>query len=161
MSVSVKLILSLVIAAIAASIVSTLQTGAPFSAALWLAFAVACVACALLGNLPLREGRTLAGDRASQPAPKQQRTASSASSSSSSSSSLTPGERETGKVKWFNVAKGFGFIIRENNEEIFVHFRAIQGNSRRGLRDGQPVSFVVKQSDKGPQAEDVIAEDAG
>ena len=155
MSVSVKLILSLVIAAIAASIVSTLQTGAPFSAALWLAFAVACVACALLGNLPLREGRTLAGDRASQPAPKQQRTASSASSS------LTPGERETGKVKWFNVAKGFGFIIRENNEEIFVHFRAIQGNSRRGLRDGQPVSFVVKQSDKGPQAEDVIAEDAG
>lgn len=151
MSVSVKLILSLVIAAIAASIVSTLQTGAPFSAALWVAFVVVCVACTLLGNLPLREDRTVDGDRASQPAPKRQRTASASAS----------GERETGKVKWFNVAKGFGFIIRENNEEIFVHFRAIQGNSRRGLRDGQPVSFVVKQSDKGPQAEDVVAEDAG
>ena len=57
------------------------------------------------------------------------------------------------------MSKGFGFIIRDNGEEIFVHFRAIQGNNRRGLRDGQPVSFVVKQSDKGPQAEDVLAED--
>jgi CspA family cold shock protein len=66
-------------------------------------------------------------------------------------------DRETGKVKWFNVSKGFGFIIRDNGEEIFVHFRSIQGSGkgRRALRDGQQVSYRVAQSDKGPQAEDV------
>ena len=63
--------------------------------------------------------------------------------------------REQGQVKWFNVSKGFGFITKDDGEEIFVHFRSIRGGGRRGLRDGQRVSFVVAQSDKGPQAEDV------
>ena len=65
--------------------------------------------------------------------------------------------REEGTVKWFNVSKGFGFIIRENGDEIFVHFRSIRGpgKGRRALRDGQRVSFTVVQSDKGPQAEEV------
>ena len=60
-------------------------------------------------------------------------------------------------MKWFNVSKGFGFIVREDGEEIFVHFRSIRGEDRehRSLRDGQRVSFVVTDSDKGPQAEDV------
>ncbi|MDX1734686.1 MAG: cold shock domain-containing protein [Halioglobus sp.] len=61
-------------------------------------------------------------------------------------------------MKWFNGNKGFGFIIRDNGEEIFVHFRSIQGGGRRGLRDGQRVSFVVRDSDKGPQAEEVAVE---
>ena len=64
-------------------------------------------------------------------------------------------ERVKGTVKWFNNAKGFGFISRENGEEIFVHFRSILGEGRRSLRDGQKVSFVVADSDKGLQAEEV------
>ncbi|MEP0202153.1 MAG: cold-shock protein [Halioglobus sp.] len=62
-------------------------------------------------------------------------------------------------MKWFNVSKGFGFITLDNDEEIFVHFRSIRGEGRRSLRDGQRVSFVVADSDKGPQAEDVEALD--
>lgn len=67
----------------------------------------------------------------------------------------TDGPREEGLVKWFNVSKGFGFITKDDGEEIFVHFRSIRGEGRRGLRDGQRVSFVEAQTDKGPQAEDV------
>ena len=65
------------------------------------------------------------------------------------------GPREEGQVKWFNGTKGFGFITKDNGDEIFVHFRSIRGGDRRGLRDGQRVSFVEAQTDKGPQAEDV------
>ena len=67
------------------------------------------------------------------------------------------GPREEGEVKWFNVTKGFGFITKDDGDEIFVHFRSIRGEGRRGLRDGQRVSFVESQTDKGPQAEDVEA----
>jgi len=76
-------------------------------------------------------------------------------------SAVASGDREEGEVKWFNVSKGFGFIRRDNDEEIFVHFRSIIGNNkdRRGLRDGQRVSYRVVDSDKGPQAEDVEALD--
>ena len=58
-------------------------------------------------------------------------------------------------MKWFNGSKGFGFIIRENGEEIFVHYRSIRGEGRRGLNDGQAVEFRVETTDKGPQAEDI------
>lgn len=68
---------------------------------------------------------------------------------------VASGPREEGSVKWFNVSKGFGFITKDNGDEIFVHFRSIRGEGRRSLRDGQRVSFVEAQSDKGPQAEDV------
>ena len=68
---------------------------------------------------------------------------------------IPSGPREEGTVKWFNVSKGFGFITKDNGDEIFVHFRSIRGEGRRSLRDGQTVSFVEAQSDKGPQAEDV------
>ena len=73
-------------------------------------------------------------------------------------SSQPPGQREEGTVKWFNRTKGFGFIIRESGEEIFVHQRHIQigeDNRRPGLRDGQKVSFRVAERDKGLQAERV------
>ena len=63
--------------------------------------------------------------------------------------------RETGVVKWFNAAKGFGFIQRENGEDVFVHFSAIQTNGYRTLDEGARVSFSVKQGPKGLQAEDV------
>lgn len=64
-------------------------------------------------------------------------------------------ERETGVVKWFNDSKGFGFIQREDGEDIFVHFRAIRGDGFRSLHDGQKVEFSVVEGQKGLQAEDV------
>lgn len=64
-------------------------------------------------------------------------------------------EREEGTVKWFNVSKGFGFITRSNDEDIFVHYRSIRGHGRRRLFDGQVVSFTVVDSEKGLQADDV------
>ena len=63
--------------------------------------------------------------------------------------------REQGEVKWFNVNKGFGFITRDEGGDIFVHFRAIRGEGRRALKDGERVEFDVVDSDKGLQAEDV------
>lgn len=65
--------------------------------------------------------------------------------------------RETGTVKWFNAAKGFGFITRENGDDIFVHFRSIQGKGHRSLGEGQAVIFEVAESDKGLQAVDVCS----
>ena len=63
--------------------------------------------------------------------------------------------KETGTVKWFNAAKGFGFIQRESGEDVFVHFSAIQANGYRSLDAGVRVSFVVKRGPKGLQAEEV------
>jgi CspA family cold shock protein len=65
--------------------------------------------------------------------------------------------RETGTVKWFNAAKGFGFITRDNGDEIFVHFRSIQGKGHRSLGEGQTVIFEVAEGDKGLQAIDVCS----
>ena len=66
--------------------------------------------------------------------------------------------QETGIVKWFNNTKGFGFISRENGEDVFVHFRAIVGEGYRSLTEGQRVKFNVTQGQKGPQAENVVVE---
>ena len=66
-------------------------------------------------------------------------------------------ERETGTVKWFNDAKGFGFISRENGEDVFVHFRAIEMQGFKSLKEGQRVSFTVVQGKKGLQADAVQA----
>ncbi|ATD67462.1 MULTISPECIES: cold-shock protein [Luteimonas] len=63
--------------------------------------------------------------------------------------------RENGTVKWFNDAKGFGFISRESGEDVFVHFRAIQGTGFKSLQEGQKVSFEVVQGQKGLQADAV------
>lgn len=63
--------------------------------------------------------------------------------------------KEKGLVKWFNAAKGFGFIQRENGEDVFVHFSAIQANGYRSLDEGAQVEFLVKKGPKGLQAEDV------
>ena len=63
--------------------------------------------------------------------------------------------KEQGKVKWFNVSKGYGFVTRENGDDVFVHFRSIRGKGRRILYEGQTVSFRVSEGDKGPQADDV------
>jgi len=63
--------------------------------------------------------------------------------------------REKGTVKWFNNEKGFGFIAREQGGDVFVHFKAIQGDGYRSLVEGQRVEFTVTQGQKGLQAEEV------
>ena len=63
--------------------------------------------------------------------------------------------REQGVVKWFNDTKGFGFIQRNGGDDVFVHFRAIQGDGHCSLRDGQRVEFSVVKGQKGFQAEEV------
>ena len=123
-----KLVASLIIAAIATVLVIQLPINNPVL--LGIAFAATTILGLLLGNFQFRLPRPSHG-----------------------------GERERGTVKWFNANKGFGFIIMENGDEIFVHSHAIEGSGkgRRSLRDGQPVSFVVRESEKGPQAEEVKA----
>jgi cold shock protein len=64
-------------------------------------------------------------------------------------------ERIIGTVKWFNGSKGYGFIEREDGEDVFVHFSAIQGDGYRNLEEGQRVEFNIEQGDKGLQATNV------
>ncbi|PIO81656.1 cold-shock protein [Pediococcus damnosus] len=62
---------------------------------------------------------------------------------------------EKGKVKWFNPDKGYGFINRENGDDVFVHFSAIQGDGFKTLEEDQEVTFDVEDSDRGPQTVNV------
>jgi len=64
-------------------------------------------------------------------------------------------ERETGKVKWFNDAKGYGFIERPQGGDVFVHFSSVRGTGFKKLTEGQSVDYVVAEGEKGPQAQDV------
>lgn len=64
-------------------------------------------------------------------------------------------ERSTGTVKWFNNAKGFGFITRDSGDDIFVHFRSIIGEGYKSLDEGQLVEFNLIEGPKGLQAEEV------
>jgi len=64
-------------------------------------------------------------------------------------------DKTTGKVKWFNEAKGFGFIESESGPDVFAHFSAIQGTGFKTLTEGQAVEFTVTDGQKGPQAENI------
>lgn len=64
-------------------------------------------------------------------------------------------ERVQGKVKWFNTSKGFGFIQRDGQPDVFVHYSAIQGDGFKNLEEGQPVEFSVEDGPKGLQASEV------
>ena len=68
-------------------------------------------------------------------------------------------ERETGTVKWFSIRKGYGFIEREGENDVFVHYSGIRGDGYRNLYEGQRVEFVVEEGEKGLQAADVVALD--
>ena len=62
----------------------------------------------------------------------------------------------TGKVKWFNNKKGYGFIHTDKGEDVFVHYSALTGDGFKTLNEGQDVEFEVSQGEKGPQAENVV-----
>ena len=70
-------------------------------------------------------------------------------------------ERITGTVKWFNAAKGYGFIGREDGEDVFVHFSAIQMEGYKRLQKGQQVEFTIEEGEKGLQAAQVTLSDNG
>jgi len=63
---------------------------------------------------------------------------------------------KTGTVKWFNAEKGFGFIEVQGENDVFVHFSAIQGEGYKSLEEGQRVEFEVEQGSRGPQATNVV-----
>jgi CspA family cold shock protein len=63
--------------------------------------------------------------------------------------------RQTGTVKWFNDEKGFGFITPESGADLFVHYRSIQSTGFKSLKEGQQVSFIAVQGQKGMQADEV------
>ena len=65
-------------------------------------------------------------------------------------------DRITGTVKWFNAAKGYGFIAHEGGKDVFVHFSAIQTEGYRALSEGEQVEFSIEDSPKGPQAVEVV-----
>ena len=146
MTLIVKLIISLVIAAVAFTLSTLLQEDNAINLSMLAAMCLATVATALIVTAPAPSSPGNDTAAAAKPRPAKAKTKAKAGSD---------GNREQGEVKWFNVSKGFGFITKDDGEEIFVHFRSIRGEGRRGLRDGERVSFVVAQSDKGPQAEDV------
>lgn len=135
MQLTGKLVLSALIAIVAAITTTRIQQDSFLDALLIAAFLTANLAATLIIHY-LRPVASLAaiGKRSGQP---------------------SRGDRDQGTVKWFNRNKGFGFIVRDNGEEIFVHFRAIRGEGRRSLQDGQRVAFHTASSRKGPQAEDV------
>ncbi len=103
-----------------------------------------------------KDARSGEGGGKTRPAGNESKPAAAAASAP-----IPDGPRENGSVKWFNRSKGFGFIIRPNGEEIFVHHRSIRNSDearRSNLRDGQDVNYVVADHAKGQQAEDVVGE---
>ena len=132
----------------------------------YLALLFATVLALLVqGYLALRTNTTGTSESAPAPArdrkPTKKAPAPRKAQSQAETQPVADGPRETGTVKWFNRSKGFGFVVRESGEEIFVHQRSIrmtgEGENRRrpSLRDGQTVTFSVAHRDKGLQAEDV------
>jgi CspA family cold shock protein len=66
-------------------------------------------------------------------------------------------DKVSGNVKWFNEAKGFGFIEQKSGPDVFAHFSAITGSGFKTLSEGQAVEFTITQGQKGPQAENIVA----
>jgi len=64
-------------------------------------------------------------------------------------------ERKQGTVKWFNSEKGFGFILQESGDDLFVHFKSITGDGYKALKENDKVEYEVTEGTKGPQASDV------
>lgn len=120
-------------------------------------FAVALLAAVLSQVLP---SVFAAVARARQLANKEQetdRTSAAKTATKKAPGSAAAVKLERGNVKWFSASKGFGFITRDKGGDIFVHFRSINGDGHRQLREGQRVEFAVTTGSKGLQAENVTA----
>jgi len=123
-------------------------------AAYLIAFVVFAVAAFLAITLATKQASPAPARKQNRPAKASQQNANYDDDEDDFDDSTPEGDEE-GTVKWFNVKKGFGFIVRDSGDEIFVHFRAIRGRGRRVLRQGQLVRFDVVEADKGLQADNV------
>jgi CspA family cold shock protein len=133
-------------------IAQPLQASSP--AVLTITFAALLLICSSLSAwLSLRPRRQPSAREPAKTRPSKRKSAQKPEIPAANQST----KREAGQVKWFNASKGFGFITRENGEDIFVHFRSIRGDGHRVLKDGQRVEFSVSMEDKGLQADDVMA----
>jgi CspA family cold shock protein len=102
--------------------------------------------------------RSLTPARASAPArPNKSKPAARQDGKPAKHAASDNSAKEAGTVKWFNIKKGFGFITRDGGDDIFVHYRNIEGNGRRAINEGQRVRFLVINGDKGLQADEVEA----
>jgi len=124
-------------------------------AAYLIAFVVFAVTAFLAITLASKKASPAAARQHSRPARASQSDNANYDDEDDDFDESTPEGNEEGIVKWFNVKKGFGFIVRDSGDEIFVHFRAIRGRGRRVLRQGQLVRFDVVEADKGLQADNV------
>jgi cold shock protein len=102
------------------------------------------------------DSQAVAG-RYRQPAPPHLYSSESSSAYFNQVTRIGTSMAEQGTVKWFNDAKGYGFISRQNGEDVFVHFSAIQAGGFKSLQEGQTVQFDVTKGPKGWQAENVTA----
>ncbi|KGE05323.1 cold-shock protein [Pseudohaliea rubra] len=154
MSIAGKLVIAIAIGLVAAVIAALLTGSGTFNPLLAALFVVATTGTALATHRPLAAPATAPAARPEgRQAPRREKAAAPKAKKPAPAPSAGP--RQEGSVKWFNAAKGFGFLTLEDGREVFVHFRSIRGEGRRSLRDGQRVSFIVADTDKGPQAEDV------
>ena len=166
MSIPGKVLVAL-FAALVAALVSAQLTAGLSVVSIFIPCAAASIAAVVLSHraLPMPGGIASTTDanapaaakpaRAKKEKKEKKEKKKPAAASDSKPKAKANGKLENGTVKWFNGTKGFGFIIRENGEEIFVHHRSIQGDGRRSLKDGADVRFRVVNTDKGPQAGDV------
>jgi len=122
----------------------------------WYLLVSMSIAAVFATLITIRVNARLAGVR---PSSRRPQASPRPAQSGRDQSQLIPSDapREEGIVKWFNRTKGFGFIIRENGDEIFVHHRSVaaRGGQRANLSDGQRVTFTAVERSKGWQAEDV------
>jgi cold shock protein len=155
-----RIILALIVAVVAAFIASKIgPEGSTFDISLVVLIAIGTLITAfvspLLGATAAPAAQAQKSVKTEQRTEKQKPQKTRDTEPRDAEPRSVAGPRETGTVKWFNFNKGFGFITRENGEDIFVHFRSIRGKGRKSLPEGQRVEFVVTKGDKGLQAEDV------
>lgn len=154
MTLIYRLILAVALAAAAFALLTRLP--ADTSGSLYVALVVGAAVLAAVFVSPLLGSDT--DQPPARPAQEKAPAAKAAANKARGGDSASGGPRETGIVKWFNASKGYGFITRSSGEEIFVHYRSIEGSGRRVLREGQSVSYVLGKGEKGIQAEQVRTE---